>query len=253
MRCLYREKQYHCGNYLDVDIYPVYKAAGKRRGKAKPTSDVQANLNRRNAEKKLIRLMHTNFTEQDMEIHLTYTDNPQTEEEARRDLQNYIRRLKRMRAGLPALKYIAITERGTSESCRYHHHITINGGLDRDAAEQAWNKGRANSRRLQFDEYGVAGLACYITKGARNPETKEQIIWKKRWCASKNLQRPVERQNDYRYNARRVRDMFAQEDRRAVEQLYPGYLVADIDTLDNEFNNGTYVRLRLYRADVRLL
>ena len=38
MRCLYRERRYVCGDYLEVDIYPVFRKQGGRKQKAKPTS-----------------------------------------------------------------------------------------------------------------------------------------------------------------------------------------------------------------------
>ena len=60
--------------------------------------------------------------------------------------------------GLPPLKYIVVTERG-KKGGRIHHHITVNGGIDRDELESLWGLGYANSRRLQFTENGLAGLA----------------------------------------------------------------------------------------------
>ncbi len=57
-------------------------------------------------------------------------------------MRNYIRRIQRLRKkrGLPPLKYIAVTERG-KKGGRYHHHITINGGIDRDELESLWGLG----------------------------------------------------------------------------------------------------------------
>lgn len=73
MRCLYRERRWECGNYLEVEFYPVFKPpSGKRRRKSKPTSEVQARLNDRNARRELVRLLNTNFTDEDIEIHLSY-------------------------------------------------------------------------------------------------------------------------------------------------------------------------------------
>ena len=71
MRCLYRERRYYCGDYLEVDIFPVFKKQNGRGKKAKPTSEVQAKLNQHNAEQKLIRILNENFTLDDIEIHLT--------------------------------------------------------------------------------------------------------------------------------------------------------------------------------------
>ena len=169
MRTVYREKKYTCGEYLDVFIYPVFetgKHRGGKRAKRKPSTEAQKKLNQRHREEKLVRLLHANFTPEDLEIHLTYKGKqPESDEEAARNLRNYIRRIQRLRKkmGLPPLKYIAVTERG-KRGGRYHHHITINGGIDRDTLESMWEHGYANSRRLQFTEDGLAGLGHYIVK-----------------------------------------------------------------------------------------
>ena len=114
-RTFNRESVYVCGDYMDGDIYPVFQAPGKRRSRCKPTSEIQQKLNQKNAEKKLTRLVHSNFTEDDIALHLTYRpgEEPQTEEEAQHILSNYIRRLKRRYAKLGLeLKYISCTEYG---------------------------------------------------------------------------------------------------------------------------------------------
>lgn len=71
-RTFIRESVYVCGNYMDADIYPVFQKPGRRRSRCKPTSEIQRRLNQKNAEKRLTRLVHTNFTEDDIALHLTY-------------------------------------------------------------------------------------------------------------------------------------------------------------------------------------
>ena len=92
MRTVYREKRYYCGEYLDVYIYPTYTQARSRGKRSKPTSAAQKKLNQRHREEKLVRLLHANFTPDDLEIHLTYQHQPESPEEAQRLLRNYIRR-----------------------------------------------------------------------------------------------------------------------------------------------------------------
>ena len=159
MRTVYREKRYYCGEYLDVYIYPTYRQGRSRGKRSKPTSAAQAKLNQRHREEKLVRLLHANFTPDDLEIHLTYQHQPESPEEAQRLLRNYIRRVQRARKkqGLPPLKYIAVTEKG-SKNGRYHHHVTLSGGMDRDELENLWGLGYANSRRLQFTESRARSL-----------------------------------------------------------------------------------------------
>ena len=118
MKTVYREKRYYCGEYLDVYIYPTYRQGRSRGKRSKPTSAAQAKLNQRHREEKLVRLLHANFTPDDLEIHLTYQLQPESPEEAQRLLRNYIRRVQRARKkqGLPPLKYIAVTEKGSKLS-----------------------------------------------------------------------------------------------------------------------------------------
>ena len=125
MRRRYREKIYKCGEYLEVDIFPVTDGAKapatKRKSRYKPTSAVQARLNQRNAERALTRLLNANFTSEDISVTLTYNSDelPDTYEQAERDAKNFLRRVKRLRAklGLPELKYVLIPGGG-----RYHFH-----------------------------------------------------------------------------------------------------------------------------------
>lgn len=246
MKTIYREKRYYCGEYLDVYIFPTYRQSNGRRSRSKPTTAAQKKLNQRHREEKLVRLLHANFTPDDLEIHLTYTVQPESEEEAARNARNYIRRIQRMRkkAGLPPLKYIVVTERG-GKTGRYHHHITINGGLDRDAVEAAWGLGYANSRRLQFTETGLAGLGHYIVK---------KPVGKKAWNASKNLIDPDPKTRDGRISGRRAEELARDTTNNAeYEKLYPGYFLAEAGAFHNDVNGGRYIVARFYRRDGKFI
>lgn len=244
MRTIYREKRYVCGEYLDVYIFPVYLSGSKRasRGRrARPSSEAQKKLNQKHREQKLARLLHANFTPDDLELHLTYASQPENDEAAKRELSNFLRRLRRYRKrrGLEPLKYIAVTERG-KKGGRYHHHVTVNGGIDRDELEGLWGLGYANSRRLQFTESGLAGLANYIVKSP---------IGSKAWQSSKNLIDPEPTTRDGRISARRARELMQDGDREAFERLYPGYCLADAGGFFNDVNGGYYINARYYRTD----
>lgn len=250
MRTVYREKKYTCGEYLDVYIYPVFetgKQSGGKRAKRKPSTEAQKKLNQRHREEKLTRLFHANFTPEDLEIHLTYRgEQPGSDEDAARNLRNYIRRGQRLRKkmGLPPLKYIAVTERG-KRGGRYHHHITVNGGIDRDTLENMWEYGRANSRRLQFDENGLAGLANYIVKSP---------IGGKAWTASKNLVDPEPKTRDERISGRKARELAENiQDNTQFEKLYPGYLMSAAEAFHNDVNGGCYLTARFYRKDGKFI
>ena len=245
MRTVYREKKYTCGEYLDVFIYPVFqigKHRGGKRSKRKPSTEAQKKLNQRHREEKLTRLLHANFTPEDLEIHLTHKIQPGSDEEAARLLRNYIRRIQRLRKkmGLPPLKYIAVTERG-KRGGRYHHHITINGGINRDTLDSMWEHGYANSRRLQFTEDGLAGLGHYIVKSP---------VGGKAWSASKNLVDPEPRTRDERISGRKARELAENiKDNTKFEKLYPGYLMSAAEAFHNDVNGGCYLVARFYKKD----
>ena len=87
MRRRYREKEYRCGDYLEVDVFPVLcdvKCAKGRKKRYKPTSAMQERLNQRNAERELTRILNRNFGRGDISVTLTYRADtlPKTEEEA---------------------------------------------------------------------------------------------------------------------------------------------------------------------------
>lgn len=257
MAYTYRERRYYCGNYLEIDVFPVFPVARSRQKKEKPTSEVQQKLNEHNAEQKLIRILNANFTSDDIEIHLTFADEnlPADDEEAARDIQNFLRRVKRLRKknGLPELKYVCVTE-GGSEGKRYHYHVTMNGGLDRDELEKLWGYGYANSRRMQFNENGVEGLARYVTKQFREKKENGETIFRKRWTASKNLLIPPPKDRDGRISEKKVKQIAEAEipNGAILERLYPGYSFASCRPFHNDVNGGYYLCVRMYKSAAAL-
>lgn len=242
----YREKKIYSRKILEVEIYPIsiQERKEKRKKKEKASLPKQKNLNDKNAKKHLIRLINTNFTDDDLAVHLTYTDGelPVDEEEAKKDVINYIRRIKhyRKKNGLPPLKYIAVIENGKKRK-RIHHHILISG-MDRDVVEKLWAKGRANADRLKEDEYGYEGLARYITKDPKG---------NKRWVQSKNLKQPVIKVNDFKYSKRKVIELGkSPEDRETFQKLYPEYFLNECKVSINEINGGTYLYIKMRKLRI---
>lgn len=243
-RTFIRESVYVCGNYMDADIYPVFQKPGRRRSRCKPTSEIQRRLNQKNAEKRLTRLVHTNFTEDDIALHLTYRpgEEPESKEGAQRDLQNYIRRLKRRYTKLgKEFKYISCTEYGKKTN-RIHHHLIISGGLDRDEIEKLWGRGYANSIRLQFGPDGVTGLAHYIAKDK---------LFFRHWNQSRNLVQPEPAQYDGKITMDEVGSLVdAIEEKNAwvqLEQRYPEYQLTSISYVRNAVNKGVYIHFEMRR------
>ncbi|MDS0527844.1 hypothetical protein NNC19_19305 [Clostridium sp. SHJSY1] len=243
-----REKRIYSGKYLEVEIYPITKNEQKqKRGKKNKISlPKQKNLNDKNSKKHLRRLINANFTDKDIVFHGTYDEEnlPKSEEEAKKNVQNFLRRIKtyRKKNGLEPLKYIAVTEykEATEDKrtkTRIHHHIVMSG-MDRDEAERIWGKGKhSNADRLKANELGYEELANYIAKDPKGS---------KRWCQSKNLQQPIVKVNDYKYSHKKVWELSqSQGDKKIFENLYPGYRFTDHRVEVNDINSGTYIYIKM--------
>ena len=148
-----REKKTDCANYREVDIIPRTEAAeqatrGKRGRKRKSNAPKQKDLNDKNAKRYLVQLGNGNFSIGDLHTSCTYSEEnlPGTVEEAEKIVTNYLRRIayRRNKLGLEPLKYILVTEykytKDGQSIKRIHHHIIMNGGLDRDDVEMMWQK-----------------------------------------------------------------------------------------------------------------
>lgn len=244
-RTFIRERVHVCGAYMDAEIYPVFQAPGKRRKKCRPTSEIQAKINQRNAERKLIRLVHANFTEEDIALGLSYdAEHLPDQEQAKKILQRFLRKLRgEYRKKGIELKYITTTEIG-KKSGRIHHHLILSGGIDRDRIERLWGQGYANSKRLQFGKTGIAGLACYMVKG--------QIDYRRYNC-SRNLYRPEALEYDGRMDMaeqQRLAEMV--EDGTIyteMERVYPDYICVEAEAHRNEVNGAIYVRIFMRRRN----
>lgn len=243
----YTDRQIYQGdNYLDVQIFPVFnkpRKGAKRGRKTNPTAQMQKKLNDNNAENKLIRLANNNFSDEDYALHLTYDDEhlPQTTQQAERDMQNYLRRLKRVykKIGIE-LKYIWTAAKG-KKSDRPHFHCILSGGAARESLEKLWGKGYAHTTMLRFGKEGIAGFAIYFCR-------QEKLLYRS-WSCSKNLKRPEK--EDYRISADKVGEFFEEYQNcynySEFEKHYPGYETAYITAVKNDIVGGIYIFARLCR------
>ncbi len=271
MRTFVREKKIYCGyDYLEVDIFNYTKteqenaSRGKRSKKEVLSTPRQIDLNEQNSKRYFLQLLNTNFGENDLHVTLSYSKGnlPQSEEEAEKEVRNFYRRVayKREKEGLPPLKYVAIpvctTKADGITPARIHHHIIMNGGLDRDVIEDLWRKrkrkgqkkgdkiGYANADRLQPDENGLGALCEYLSKQAGgkkrwsssqnldkpeketvDPDTPPKTI-KSRFSASQNLDKPWSRTNDHSFSRKELAKIAkAPPDPSYWERRYPGYTI----------------------------
>lgn len=237
------------GDYVEINMYPVWpnRRDTPRGGERKESRQAQKNLNDKNSRRKLVRLVNANFHKGDLILTPTYGDGClPTLEQARRDMKNYISRLKRHRKkkGLPPLKYIYVIEYAEegSRKVRIHHHMIINR-MDRDEAESLWKMGRVESKYAQPDDFELEGFATYISKLSGRKGCHK-------YAASKNLDKPKEYKSVTRLSRRKFAEIIKSGDERAglLEAVYRGQLkYLDSETYINQEYGGFYLYSRLRR------
>lgn len=254
VKCLYRTTTTKSVNIksgttlLESQVYPSFdnKADMPKTKKKRETSPSQSNLNDKNARRYLIRLANINFGKGDIWATFGWDNKyiPKDMEQAKKDVVNFIRRVNRRRkkAGLENIKYIYII--AIDEHVRPHFHILMTGdGVDRDELEELWGKcSRPNTRRIKpDDDFLITGLATYISN---NPHGT------KRWCPSKNLQKPEEPKRSYsKFKRAKVEKMaFDYETLKAeMEKAYPGFKFLDAEVRYNGINAAFYIYARMVR------
>lgn len=249
-----REQKIKSGQVMEIDFLPVHESGRKiseRAPKTHMSSDEQKEANRKNAIRKLFRLVHANFDNRDFWCHFTYRaeNAPQSEEEAKNDFYNYIRRVRRYRKkhGLRDMVYICILEEKTYKTGlyagrkNYHFHFWITGrGLTRDMAEDMWEpRGTKNNRvevdRFMPERFGYAAAVKYVQKSKATA---------KRYYPSKNLKKPDFKKPIDGKTSRRTVERMAKihtGDRAYWENRYKGYEYVSDEPRYNEFNGHWYV------------
>lgn len=274
MKRRYREKEYKCGEYLDVDVFPVFdtgRATKKRRARYKATSAMQARLNQKNAERELTRVLNANFRRGDISVTLTYRDDalPSDEAEAMRDARNFLRRVARLRKkrGLAQMKYVLIIGGG-----RFHFHIPMSAGLSDEELIELWGKGYLNVIHFQPNESGLEGHARYIARQGEEDLFDGEDLFsmfdidlesgevteregvnagrkknKKRYICSRNIEHPEPVVRDGRISARRVEELATVDNATsfAFEKLYPGYIFTSCIPYYNDENGGWYLHIKM--------
>lgn len=261
-----RTKTTKAGPMVYVECFPVWDtqhaAAAKSEAKREAHKRAQEKLNAKNARKKLIRKVNANFGAGDLIITCEYAQGKQPGDDAQagRDVRNFLRRVKTMRArrGLPELKYIYITER--TESARYgvrwHHHVILSGdGVTREEAEECWTRrhgGLCNTRRAQPQEKHLSGFACYLTMDKREREgrTPQHKAMARRWNCSKNLAEPVETIADKKISIRkagRIATAAVEQAREIFARLYPECELLEVEAKQSQWAAGVYIYAELRR------
>ena len=241
---LYKTKTVRSGRLVEVEIYPVFEhKSAIPRERIRKTRDAQRNLNDKNARKMFVRLLCTNFSNGDYFGTFNYEKHPATIEEAEKIVVNYIRRLnhRRKKLGIPNAKYLIITEQ--SKNGKIHHHIIMDSLLDRDTVEDLWKHGKRNHlRRLAEDDFGLTGLATYLSKDPKG---------RKRWKSSRNLKKPKVTSSLTKFKRGRVLKMVRNQNLIEEEMMkkYPGLKYLDTDVRSNDINGLFYIYTRMVKKE----
>lgn len=280
----YRTKTTRAGEFIYVSCYPLISPAASRAQKdrleelrsGKASVAARGKYDRYNNKRRQERceqLAHANFGRGDFHVTLTYevedwdrrSDrdpiDQRTREEAKRELTNWLarvrRRLRRYGCDLSKFKWlrVTVTKAGNNEGPRerpetHHHHVLLGGVPEelRGEIERLWPYGYCNADRLQPDDKGVAAVAQYIAKqeGSANGQHSRK---EKSWSGSRNLKQPATTTSDSRISRRRVSQIAAdvrRAGREIFEAVYPGYRTVEEPTVVlSDFCAGAYIRAKL--------
>lgn len=276
MKTVQRERRYVCGQtkqnavYQEIEIYTVgtdQKSRQREKQKVTPVPFRGKNPehwdghNAKRARKWFIRLLNTNFTEADTHTSLTYSDEflPKTEEEADRDISNFLRRLrtKCKARGLSAPEAITVTEHQDADpdtgqkAVRFHHHVILKCQLTRDEIEGCWVRkkkrmGTTNADRLQMDKSSLEALANYLMKYPKR---------KHRWRRTRGIRDPIlPTPNDSKYTRRGIeriaKDPTKLHSPEFWEKKYPGWELKEAQAEYNDYW-GWSISLKMHRIPER--
>jgi len=273
-----RTKTIRAGDTLEVEAFPILRVeqSAKRERERRASTQAQTLLNMKNAEKKLRRLLETNFTDNDIVLHPTYdygfvdhgffnkaqlreewrkSGIPMDDDDAHKNIRNFIRRIKSLikrKGGNPRdFKYVYVIEVKKEPRdgdvdplpARYHYHMVISslGILTIEDINALWQFGYTKAEPLDFRFNGLEPLANYITKQRRRV---------RKWASSKNLKKPDVRVSNRKISRRRaaaVADDMQGCAKEIMEKIYPGYVLERAEVKYSDFIAGAYIYARMRR------
>lgn len=288
-----REKKTKSGPLLEVDFYPVFangsKIPGHPPGEKRSTKE-QIEYNKRQAEKKLIRSVNTNFGNTDYFLHPTYIPElaPQDEKSAKRDMVNYLRRvktrrmseLKKIKAEIKDLQKAliqspdnkslkAVLQRLNSQRKKLEEPFRYIYVIEQQIYKTGKFAGRSNWHFHLFVTGGLTGqvLEEIWHHGIRTnanrfqpekfgPEAAAKYMCKdpqgsKRFVPSRNLKKPQEpKPKDGLTSARQVERYAKQriDDAEYWEKKYKGYRFVRCYARLNPHNGRYYVSVIMYKT-----
>ena len=176
------------GSIISRRIYSSYERTlgEKRKKKSRPTAESVAAYNRRVSERDLMIKLHHNFKPGDLHVVLSYAGKEPTAEEAKREVDNFLRRLRRyFKKRDTELKWILATECGEK---RIHHHLVVSQ-MDTYDLDKLWTAGKAYPSHL--DNSGdYRKLASYMIKQSDETFRTPEAFSRQRFSCSRTIKNP---------------------------------------------------------------
>ena len=245
----YRTRTIKAGTRLEAEIYPVFgrrKEAQLRAEKKNRTPERVKALNIARAKRRLVLMLENNFDYwKDVAVTLTYAETGVGYDRCRKDVRNFLLRVKRIREkrGMEDLKWIMAI--GHDRNHQIHVHVVMNGGIERTELEQIWGHGFANTYALQTYGSGLQGMANYLYKQNESEKRRGNRENMKAWSGSRNLKKPKERVSDSKFRKSQIRNIafdFQNEAKGVTERIYPGYVLEGCTVYYSDVIDGVYIR-----------
>ena len=262
------------GASLEVMCHPIlthWPAGAKREKKQRKTREAMERINQRNRMLREMRLLEENFSERAFVLTYTYAypvedyglmnrDDmleyyeanhlPEDDSDVRRDVRNFLARVRRRMVDPKGLKWSMHIEEGVKEQPfglpnHLHAHMVIEAeGLTQDQLKALWEHGTLQCDRFDKSNDGARRLAKYFTKQKRGRR------W---WSHSRNLKDPKVTVSDRKVSRRRamkVASDVTQYGREIMEKLYPGYRLMELPRVHySDFLPGAFIYARMRRRD----
>lgn len=271
--------------YKDVNIYQLtteQDTFSRKRVRKKLSTPKQVKQDWKYARQYATQLVNANFSEGDYILTLTYDEEPESREDAERDVANFVARVKTLyrRLGL-SLRAFWVTGGGHPRKkgggvTRFHHHLIISGGADRDWVEAAWNyrdinrlpldtskkeldylvstRGAGNrvesSRaKIKKTEFGLEPIVKYMVKpGHCSPKPNA-----KRWHSCGLSKKPVETRSDTRYSEKELHKLVKLiregQAQAYIERQYKGWELLEAEEKISSVTGQPYLRLKLRKKN----
>lgn len=190
---MYIKKTITSGDIVEVEKHFITRhGKGKRRASpTNPTPQDVEQINERNAEKKLRRLMNANFTKNDYHTVLTYRKEERLSiTDSKKAISDFLKKLRaEYKKQGSELKYIVVTEYGTVANPKaIHHHLMINN-IGIEHITKHWKYGKVNITPIYSEDLGE--LANYFVKETKLKNGATRQKGEKRWSSSRNLAKPI--------------------------------------------------------------